>query len=140
MSMEKIIMYTDGGARGNPGPAGVGVSIQNEAGTELGFVSEYIGETTNNQAEYEALYRGLKKVQELFGDERMAIEVRMDSELVARQLEGRYKVKEPGMQAQFARVKELWVQYPGIAVTHVRREQNKRADQLVNEALDLSGH
>lgn len=136
-------MYTDGGARGNPGPAGVGVSIQDEVGKELAYISEYIGETTNNQAEYEALYRGLQKAKELFGAElkTMAVEVRMDSELVVRQLSGIYKVKEAGMKEQFARIAKLrTTECPNITFRHVRREQNKRADELVNAAIDAAGH
>lgn len=140
--MEKIIIYTDGGARGNPGPAGVGVSIQDVAGREVGYVSEYIGETTNNQAEYEALYYALQKAKEIFGKKLsgMHIEVRMDSELVVRQLGGLYKVKDPGLKEQFARIAKVQVECPNLTFTHVRREQNKRADQLVNDALDAAGH
>lgn len=137
--MEKIIVYTDGGARGNPGPAGIGVSIQDENGTELANISKYIGETTNNQAEYEALYQALVKVKEMELTQ-SAVEVRMDSELVVRQLEGRYKVKDPGLKEQFARVAKVQVEYTDLKFTHVRREQNSRADQLVNEAIDASGH
>ncbi len=137
--MEKIIVYTDGGARGNPGPAGIGVSIQDANGTEIGHISKYIGETTNNQAEYEALYQALVKVKEM-GLSGNAVEVRMDSELVVRQLEGVYKVKDPGLKEQFARVAGVRVEYADLKFTHVRREQNSRADQLVNEAIDASGH
>ncbi|MCC7500727.1 ribonuclease HI family protein [Candidatus Nomurabacteria bacterium] len=137
--MERIIVYTDGGARGNPGPAGIGVSIQDESGVELANISKYIGETTNNQAEYEALYQALVKIKEM-GLTQSAVEVRMDSELVVRQLEGRYKVKDPGLKEQFARVAKVQVEYADLKFTHVRREQNSRADQLVNEAIDASGH
>ncbi len=137
--MEKIIVYTDGGARGNPGPAGIGVSIQDGSGVEVANISKYIGETTNNQAEYEALYQALVKIKEM-GLTQSAVEVRMDSELVVRQLEGRYKVKDPGLKEQFARVAQVKVEYADLKFTHVRREQNSRADQLVNEAIDASGH
>ncbi len=137
--MEKIIAYTDGGARGNPGPAGIGVSIQDDSGVELAHISKYIGETTNNQAEYEALYQALVKIKEM-GLTQSAVEIRMDSELVVRQLEGRYKVKDPGLKEQFARVAQVKVEYADLKFTHVRREQNSRADQLVNEAIDASGH
>jgi ribonuclease HI len=136
--MEKIIIYTDGGARGNPGPAGVGVSIQDHD-KELACISEYIGETTNNQAEYEALYRALDKAREM-GLNQVSVEVRLDSELVVRQLNGIYKVKEPGMKEQFARVDTLRKEFADISFVHVRREQNKRADQLVNDAVDAAGH
>src|SRR3989344_1642711 len=94
--MKKIIIYTDGGARGNPGPAGIGALITDERGKKLKEISEYIGKTTNNFAEYEALIRALSAIHELFGEKikNLSIEVRMDSELVVRQLDGLYKVKE----------------------------------------------
>ena len=140
-SMEKIIIYTDGGARGNPGPAGIGVVIQDENGETLKEVSGYIGETTNNQAEYEALVHALGEAKKIFGAKlrEMQIEVRMDSELVVRQLSGLYKVKEPGLKEQFARVARIRLEdAPNIIFTHVRREKNKQADKLVNKAIDAA--
>lgn len=136
--MEKIIIYTDGGARGNPGPAGIGVVIQDEKGKTLHESSAFIGETTNNVAEYEALIRALEDLQ-LFGEklQEMEIEVRMDSELIVRQMQGVYKVKEPTLKEKFARVVHLKLSgIPNIIFTHVPREKNKRADELVNEAID----
>lgn len=137
--MNKLIIYTDGGARGNPGPAAIGVVIQDEEGKVLKELSEYMGETTNNQAEYEAVVRALEAAKKLFGAQlrEMEIEMRMDSELVARQLSGQYKVKDPGLKQQFAKVAELRLEWaPNITFTHVRRAQNARADELVNECLD----
>jgi ribonuclease HI len=137
--MERIIMYTDGGARGNPGPAGIGVVLQDQSGKVLKEVSEYIGETTNNMAEYEALIRALEEAKKLFGEKlrEMQIEVRMDSELVVRQLSGLYKVKEPALKEQFARVARVRLEdAPNMVFTHVFREKNAHADELVNKAID----
>ena len=139
--MERIVIHTDGGARGNPGPAGIGAVISDENGKVLKEVSAYIGEQTNNYAEYEALIRALVEVKLLFGTKLhdTLVEVMMDSELVVRQLAGIYKVKDAGLKEQFARVEELRASgISNIIFTHVRREANVRADMLVNAALD--GH
>ena len=140
--MQKVIIYTDGGSRGNPGPAGIGVVIQDEAGNTLHESSAFIGETTNNIAEYEALIRALEDMQ-MFGDKlpSMEVEVRMDSELIVRQMQGIYKVKEPSLKERFGKVANLRLNgLPNLTFVHVRREQNKRADELVNEAIDAAGH
>jgi ribonuclease HI len=132
-------MYTDGGARGNPGPAGIGVVIQDSTEKILKEFGEYIGETTNNMAEYEALIRALKAAKELFGNtlREKKVEVRMDSELVVRQLGGQYKVKEPSLKDQFAKVAQMRLEdAPNITFVHIPRAKNARADTLVNEALD----
>jgi ribonuclease HI len=137
--MEKIIIYTDGGARGNPGPSGIGVVIQGADGEVLKEISEYIGTQTNNFAEYEALIVGLKECKKMFGEKlrEMQIEVRMDSELVVRQLSGQYKVKEPSLKEQFAKIATIRLEdAPNIVFTHVPREKNAHADKLVNKALD----
>lgn len=137
--MEKILIYTDGGARGNPGPAAIGAVIQDRKGEVVAEISEYIGEATNNIAEYEALIRALQTAKKLFGESlrNMNIEVRMDSELIVRQLAGVYKVKEPGLKEKFAIVARLRLEdAPNTVFTHVRREQNAHADKLVNQALD----
>ena len=140
-SMEKIIIYTDGGARGNPGPAGIGVVIADEKGKTLKEISEYVGEATNNFAEYEALVRALEETSKLFGEKlkNMVIEVRMDSELIVRQMQGAYKVKEPALKEQFARVGQLIGALQNIFFVHIVREKNIRADELVNEAIDKGG-
>lgn len=135
----KILIHTDGGARGNPGPAGIGAVIQNEAGEVLAEISEYIGEATNNVAEYDALIAALRKAKELFGAtlREMEVEVCMDSELIVRQLGGVYKVKEPTLKEKFAQVATLRLEdVPHVTFTHVRREKNAHADRLVNEAID----
>ena len=134
-----MIIYTDGGARGNPGPAAIGVVIEDAEGKVLKELSEYMGETTNNQAEYEAVIRALYLAKKLFGEKlrEMEIEMRMDSELVARQLSGLYKVKDPGLKQQFAKVAQLRLEdVPNLTFVHVPRAKNARADELVNECLD----
>ena len=135
--MQKIIIHTDGGARGNPGPSGIGVVIANDKQETLKEFSKYLGNQTNNFAEYEALILALTEVKKMLGEAARdaAIEVRMDSELVVRQCMGIYKVKEPTLKEQFAKVAKL---REGLSLTfvHVRREQNKRADELANEAMD----
>src|SRR3989344_4591247 len=137
-SMKRIVIYTDGGARGNPGPAGIGAVIADEKGKTLKEISEYIGEATNNFAEYEALIRAFEAARELFGEKlkNMAIEVRLDSELIVRQMQGAYKVKEPALKEQFARVGQLIGALDNISFTHVVREKNAHADKLVNDAID----
>ncbi|MEK7612709.1 MAG: ribonuclease HI family protein [Patescibacteria group bacterium] len=136
--MEKIIIYTDGGARGNPGPAGIGAVIADTDGNVLKEIAHYIGEQTNNYAEYEALIHALAVAREMFGDKihDMQISVYMDSELVVRQLTGAYKVKDPGLKEQFARVGQLAGTLKHISYNHVMRAKNVRADKLVNEAID----
>ncbi len=134
----KYIVYTDGGARGNPGPAGIGFVIK-EGSITLKRGYAYIGETTNNQAEYEALIWALKGLGSLVsqGDrEKAHVEVRMDSELVVKQLRHEYKVKDVGLKKQFANVSEYISKFPHITFKHIPREQNAEADALANEAMD----
>lgn len=130
--MKKIIINTDGGARNNPGPAGIGAVFSDENGEVIAKYKEYIGEATNNVAEYSALVLALKKAQEFETDE---IECRLDSELIVKQLNGEYKVKDPGMKKLYGQVQEL-IFFKPIKFVHVRREFNKLADALVNEAID----
>lgn len=131
-------MYTDGGARGNPGPAGAGAVLFDEQGNVLEEISDYLGENTNNVAEYEALIRALEAARKNAGAgfSQMEIMVRMDSELIVRQMEGRYKVKAPELQARFAQVQALIGAAKKVSFAHVPREKNKHADRLVNEAID----
>ncbi|HEV8677533.1 MAG TPA: ribonuclease HI family protein [Candidatus Paceibacterota bacterium] len=139
--MQKITIHTDGGARQNPGPAGIGVVIQDESEKVIGEISKFIGSQTNNFAEYEALIQGLLKVQEMFAGKTDNIEVSvvMDSELVVKQCQGLYKIKEPTLKEQWGRVQAIRSEFfPHITFTHVRREFNKRADELVNAAVDAS--
>ncbi len=134
-----ITIYTDGGARGNPGPAGIGAVILDEHKKVLKEISRYIGETTNNIAEYEALIAGLEGAVELFGESirEIPIEVNMDSELLVRQMLGEYKVKHPALKEKFASVENLRnIHGLQLRFAHVRREYNTLADTLVNNAID----
>ena len=123
----------DGGARGNPGPAAVAAVVTTPDGQPLEEASEYIGETTNNVAEYRAVLLGLKLAREL-GATR--VEVVNDSELVARQIGGQYKVKHAGLRPLFVETMEALREFEEWKLRNVRREANERADQLVNEVLD----
>lgn len=134
----KFIVNTDGGARGNPGPSGIGFVIQQD-GVVIKTGKAYIGETTNNQAEYEALIRALGELDTLApqeGRKENHVEVRMDSELVIKQLRKEYKVKDAGLKLQFAKVGALIAKFPSISFVHVMREENGAADELANEAMD----
>lgn len=137
--MEHIYIYTDGGARGNPGPAAIGVQITDADGKVLKEVSESIGNATNNFAEYMAVVRGLDAAKQLFGKKtkEMQFEIKLDSELVKKQLNGEYQIKEPGLVPFFIEIHNMRVaSFPHLILTHIRRELNKEADRLVNEALD----
>jgi ribonuclease HI len=134
--MSKVTIYTDGGARGNPGPAAIGVIIYAGGERPVKRIGEHIGEATNNQAEYAALIRGLKEAISLAAKEIICF---LDSELVVRQVTGKYKVKEPELQKAAAEVLRLSNNFLTIEFKHVGREKNKLADKLVNEALDRAG-
>lgn len=129
----KVIIYTDGGARGNPGPAAIGVVIGEDY-----MHGEYIGETTNNIAEYSALVYALKKAKSLYKDslESVELEVRMDSELVIKQMKGEYKVKNEGLRPLFLDAQKLIPEFHHVSFHHIPREKNSVADALVNRALD----
>lgn len=126
-------IYTDGGARNNPGPAGIGIVIYDEQNKILKTYKEYIGIATNNDAEYRALTKALTLAAEITKDE---LDIYLDSELVVRQLNGIYKVKEPRMKALFDEVRVLSMGFKNIKYTHIKRGLNKLADSLVNEAID----
>lgn len=130
-----IVIYTDGGARGNPGPAGAGVVIL-KAGEVLAEVKKYLGPVqTNNWAEYEAVVIALEKAKDL-GLGGSDIEFRLDSKLVVEQLMGNWKIKEPSLKPQVAKVKALLADFGRVTFGYVPRAENKEADRLVNEALD----
>jgi ribonuclease HI len=139
--VKKIIVYTDGGARGNPGPAGAGAYITDEHNEELKSVSSFLGETTNNVAEYEGVILGLKELKKIVTkqDRRdIKVEVRMDSELVAKQLRGEYQIKEPNLFPFYIAVHNIRVsEFPNVTFTHIPREENGVADKLANDAMDL---
>jgi ribonuclease HI len=126
-------LFTDGASRGNPGPAGLGISIEDENGMKLRALHKWLGETTNNQAEYMALIEGLKAVRAWSPDR---LEVRLDSKLVVEQMNGAYRVKEPGLKPLHERAKALVAEFPEVEIKHVERELNKRADHLANMAID----
>jgi len=130
---KKFIIYTDGGARGNPGPAGIGVVIKNERGEVIFEISNYIGEATNNQAEYKAVVAAIEKVKELGADE---LEFFLDSELVVKQLNREYKVKNRELAPLFVRIYNASMEFKKVTFKHVPREKNKEADKLVNQAID----
>lgn len=137
--MRKLILYIDGGARGNPGPAALGVVICNEKGEAVKRYSEYLGEMTNNQAEYQALIFAFKKIKLLFGKkvaEQQGVEIYSDSELLVRQLKGEYKVLEPEIQKLFLEAWNLKLDFAKVRVNLISRQRNREADRLVNEALD----
>lgn len=136
---EKITIWTDGGARRNPGPAGAGAVICDGRGNELKGVSKFLGTRTNNWAEYEAVVLGLETARKIFGKKisEMQVEVKMDSQLVQQQLSNKYQIKEESLFPQFIKVHNLIVRYfSQIKFSHIPREENKRADELANEAMD----
>jgi ribonuclease HI len=129
----KVVVHVDGGARGNPGPAAVAAVATDPEGNVVGERSAYIGEATNNVAEYRAVLLALELARELGARD---LEVVNDSELVARQIGGEYKVKNPGLQPLFLQTMKELRDFDSWKVRNVRREHNVRADALVNEALD----
>lgn len=129
---KKLIIYTDGAAQNNPGPAAIGVVLTDEKGRGLDTISRRIGRTTNNQAEYRAIIAGLERALELGASE---IEVRSDSELVVKQLQGCYKIKHRDLLPLSQKVQDLRWRFGGFSIRHVRREDNRQADQLACQAL-----
>lgn len=131
-------IHADGGARGNPGPAGAGAVVRDALGNIVASVSEYLGVRTNNYAEYEAVIRALEQVHELARGKLAdtAVMVKMDSELVVKQMQGVYKIKHPDMKAQSTRLRELAAPFGLISFAHVPRAENSDADALANEAMD----
>lgn len=131
--MGKLVIYTDGGSRGNPGKAAIGVVVGDKK------YGERIGTATNNTAEYKAIVFALKKAKQLLGKEKCEqaeLEMRMDSELAYSQLTGRYKLKEESLFPLFIEIWNLKQEFKKVEFTHVPREQNREADRLVNQALD----
>ena len=126
-----VVIYTDGACRGNPGPSGIGASIENENGDEIAIVSSYIGNGTNNRAEYIAAIEGVKKAIQLQAEE---IELRMDSLLVVRQVEGLWKIKHPSLKILNQELKHALNSLKKWRVKHVPREKNQRAASLANMA------
>jgi ribonuclease HI len=133
MTYETLILNTDGASRGNPGPAAIGVVLQNEAGRTVDTISECLVACTNNQAEYQAIIAGLERALKLGATK---VFLRSDSELVVQQLCGKYRVKNEGLQPLFQRVNELRRKFTSFEAIYIPREKNRAADRLANEALD----
>lgn len=137
--MEKIIIYTDGGSRGNPGPAGIGVVITDGKEKIIKKYSNFLGVKTNNEAEYEAVIFGLKKIKALLGKKKIKnteIEFQLDSQLITRQLNGQYKIEEEKLFPLFIKIWNLKMGFGPVSFTEIPREQNKEADRLANEAIN----
>ena len=131
----KLVINVDGGARGNPGPAAVGVVVRDEAGRVIEDHGVRIGDATNNVAEYKALLLGIERAIELGATD---LELIGDSELVVKQVQGKYKVKNAGIKPLHAEAKAQLARIPNWQISHVRREMNSEADSLVNQALDAA--
>jgi ribonuclease HI len=132
MAVRKVVIHSDGVSRNNPGPAAIGATIKDEQGRLLTTVSRSIGRATNNQAEYRAAIAALEKAIKLGARQ---VELNMDSELVVRQVTGRYRVKSQALKPLFDKIKKLLDSLEGFRVRHIPRSQNREADRLANDAL-----
>lgn len=141
--MKKITIYTDGGSRGNPGKAAIGAVFCNEKDQVIKKFGEYLGDNlTNNDAEYKAIIFALKKFKAVFGKaiaETSDVEIKADSELVVKQLNGEYRLTDPKIQQFFIEIWNLKFDFKSVKFKHIPREKNKEADRLVNDALDQQG-
>jgi ribonuclease HI len=139
--MNTYTIHADGGARGNPGPAAIGFTVSGPGITPAAY-GEYIGETTNNVAEYTAVIRALAKLKALIGAEHaktVQVAVKADSELLVKQMNRDYKVKDPDLMQLFVQLHNACLDFGSVAFAHVVREENREADRMVNEALDRHG-
>jgi ribonuclease HI len=137
--MKRIIIYVDGGARGNPGPAAIGVLFCNEKGSCFKKFTEYLGKMTNNEAEYSAAIFALKKFKALFGKKlakETEIEIRSDSELLVNQMKGKYKILEKNLQPLFLELWNLRLDFKKVKFELIPRSKNQEADKLVNQTLN----
>jgi ribonuclease HI len=130
--VKHLTLYTDGAAQGNPGPSGIGVVIKDESGTIKAEKSRYVGETTNNQAEYKALILGVEEVVKLGAEH---VDIKLDSELLVKQIQGSYKVRDANLQALFWKVTQLLKGFKSSTLEHIPREQNAEADALAHQAI-----
>lgn len=138
-NIDKLIVYTDGGSRNNPGPAAIGVVICNQKRQVFKKYSQYLGKATNNEAEYQAVIFAFKKIKALLGKKNvknLILEVRSDSELLIKQLQGKYRITEPKMQKLFLIAWNLKFDFKKIEFNLIPREENRQADELVNQELD----
>ncbi len=134
--MDELVLYIDGASKGNPGAAGIGALLTTASGDVVAEIGEPIGIATNNVAEYQALIRGLCEAQ---SHDARSVVVHTDSQLMARQMEGRYKINAPHLLALQREAKALCRQFPnGVTLTHIAREGNARADQLANQGARLA--
>ena len=131
----KATLHTDGGARGNPGPAGIGVVLKDTSGAVIGEIAQGIGVATNNVAEYKALLAGLELARDLGVTE---LDVFMDSELVVSQIKGEWKIKNDALRRLAVDARRLIDRFESWSMTHVRREQNSEADKLANQGMDAA--
>ncbi len=129
----RVTVYSDGAARGNPGPAGAGVRIEDARGRRVSEAARYLGEATNNVAEYRALILGLELARELGASE---VELRADSELIIRQMTGEYRVRNVRLQELHRQAQALEQAFHSVGYVHIRREHNRAADRLANLAID----
>jgi len=140
--MTKLFLNTDGGSRGNPGPAGCGAVVSDDKGAVVKKISKFLGKATNNEAEYQAVILGLEILKKMYGADKLKgieVVVRMDSELVCKQLNGEYQLKEEKLFPHFIKIWNLQVkEIPNVKFMYVPREQNSIADGLANEAMDGS--
>lgn len=135
MSVNRVIICADGAARGNPGPAAIGSTLKDENGNLIARISRRIGTTTNNQAEYQAIIAALEKAVSLGA---RYVELKSDSELVVKQINGRYKVKKATLRTHYQKVIQLIGSLEGFKIAYIPREQNAEADNLANKALDTT--
>jgi ribonuclease HI len=135
-NIKEIIAHIDGGSRGNPGPAAYAVVVDGADGTRMASLSRYLGHATNNVAEYSGLLAALDYALE---HNHRRLKIITDSELLARQIAGRYKVKNPNLRVLYDRARALIAQFDAFRIEHVRREYNKEADRLANAAMDAAG-
>jgi len=133
--MKTFFVYTDGGAVGNPGPGAIAIVVKNNEQKTIFEYNEFIGNTTNNQAEYRALIKGLEIIKDLKKNSQAKIEVLMDSELIVNQLNLKYKVKNHGLQPLFLKAHNLAISLGKITFRHIYREENHEADKLVKKAI-----
>lgn len=131
--MKTCVIYVDGASRGNPGAAGIGISLQDPSGAELATVSRPLGRTTNNRAEYTAMVEALKLAKERQFD---GVEIRADSQLMVRQMTGQYQIRDPFLKTLWEEAQRLSKEFASFVISHIPRDENDRADELANEALD----
>ncbi|MEE9520563.1 MAG: ribonuclease HI family protein [Dehalococcoidales bacterium] len=130
--MKKVIIHADGASRGNPGPAAIGATIKDEQGKLIACISQGIGRTTNNQAEYRAVIAALEKAIRLGAEE---VDINLDSQLVVKQISGEYRVKKPALKPLYQQVKQRQSLLKGFSIAYIPRRQNTEADRLASRAL-----